>query len=143
MILQALSEARPQDQVLAEEQTGEQLSDRVDFLSPGGERVWCIDPLDGTTNFSHGLPHFCVSIALLIEGEAHVGVVHDPMRSWTFYAVRGQGAWRNGRALQTKETTELKKALLATGFPYDRHTSTDDNITEASTLLKRCQGLRS
>ena len=142
LILGALSEARPHDQVLAEEQTGDQLSARTELLSSTGGRVWCIDPLDGTTNFSHGLPHFCVSIALIIDGETQVAVIHEPMRSWTFHAIRGRGAWRNGCQLRVTQTTELKKALLATGFPYDRHTSSEDNLSQTSALLKRCQGLR-
>lgn len=142
LILTALTKARPHDTVLAEEETGDQLSSRARALSPQGGRVWCIDPLDGTTNFSHGLPHFCVSIALLIDGVAEVAVIHDPIRSWTFYAQRGRGAWRDGQALRVSETTAINRALLATGFPYDRHTSKDDNIDQAEKLLKRCQGLR-
>ena len=88
-----------------------------DILSEAAGRVWCIDPLDGTTNFSHGLPHFCVSIALLVGGKAQVGVVADPIRSWTFYAMKTQGAWLNGRRLKVGYETQLERALLATGFP--------------------------
>lgn len=142
LILKGLAEARPQDATLAEEETGEGLAQRADLLSSRGGRVWCVDPLDGTTNFSHGFPHFCVSIALLEEGQAQVGVIYDPLRRWTFWAIRGHGAWRDGVRLRVSQKDVLERALLATGFPYDRHTSEQDNIAQARALLKRCQGLR-
>jgi myo-inositol-1(or 4)-monophosphatase len=141
-ILKGLHQLRPNDAVLAEEASGEHFDRLGHHLSSEAGRVWCIDPLDGTTNFSHGLPHFCVSIALLVGGQAQVAVIHEPLRSWTFYATKTQGAWLNGRLLRVSEETELEQALLATGFPYDRHTSNADNIDQTSTLLKRCQGIR-
>lgn len=142
LILSRLAGARPQDATLAEEETGEGLAARAELLSPSGGRVWCVDPLDGTTNFSHGFPHFCVSIALLEGGVAKVGVIYDPLRRWTFWAVEGGGAWRDGARLKVSDRREVQRALLATGFPYDRHTSDQDNINQARALLKRCQGLR-
>ena len=141
-ILRGLHQQRPNDEVMAEEASSEHFDRLGHHLGSGAGRVWCIDPLDGTTNFSHGLPHFCVSIALLVGGQAQVAVIHEPLRSWTFYATKTQGAWLNGRQLRVSEETEIEQALLATGFPYDRHTSHADNIDQTSTLLKRCQGIR-
>lgn len=142
LILKLLHEARSEDAILAEEDTGEDLEKKESLLCRDSGRVWCIDPLDGTTNFSHGLPHFCVSIALLNDGEPQVGVIHDPIRFWTFYASKGHGAWLNGKRLQVNEPRTLEKALIATGFPYDRHTSDHDNLNQTKVILKRCQGLR-
>jgi myo-inositol-1(or 4)-monophosphatase len=81
---------------------------------------WIVDPLDGTTNYSHGLPIFAVSIALERAGEMVVGVVHDPMREETYLAERGGGATLNGERIRVSDTNELIQALIATGFPYDR-----------------------
>ena len=81
---------------------------------------WIVDPLDGTTNYAHGLPIFCVSIALERSGEVVLGVVHDPMHEETFVAERGRGAFLNGELIRVSNTDELIRALIATGFPYDR-----------------------
>src|SRR5215208_6794382 len=81
---------------------------------------WIVDPLDGTTNYAHGLPIFAVSIALERAGEVVVGVVHDPMREETYLAERGGGATLNGERIRVSDTDELIQALIATGFPYDR-----------------------
>ncbi len=83
------------------------------------ELVWIIDPLDGTSNFAHSYPVFCVSIALVHRGKPVVGVIHDPMRDETFTAVSGGGAFLNGRPIQVTQTDELKKSLLVSGFPYN------------------------
>lgn len=80
---------------------------------------WIIDPLDGTTNYAHGYPCFCVSIALEHQGRLEVGVVYDPMRDEMFAAERGQGASLNGRRIKVSGTRNLSAALLCTGFPYD------------------------
>jgi myo-inositol-1(or 4)-monophosphatase len=81
---------------------------------------WIVDPLDGTTNYAHQLPIFCVSIALERSGEVVLGVVHDPMGEETFVAERGRGATLNGEPIKVSDTEELIRALIATGFPYDR-----------------------
>ena len=81
---------------------------------------WIVDPLDGTTNYAHGLPIFCVSIALERAGEVVLGVVHDPMGEETFVAERGRGATLNDQPIKVSDTDELIRALIATGFPYDR-----------------------
>ncbi len=81
---------------------------------------WIIDPLDGTTNYAHGFPFFAVSIALQKAGQVTAGVVYNPVMEELFVAERGSGATLNGKPLQVSATTELSRALLATGFPYDR-----------------------
>jgi myo-inositol-1(or 4)-monophosphatase len=86
---------------------------------PDAEYKWIIDPLDGTTNYAHGYPVFCVSVALEHEGRVVVGVVYDPTRDELFAAERGGGATLNGRRMRASETDELNRALVCTGFPYD------------------------
>ena len=81
---------------------------------------WIVDPLDGTTNYAHGFPFFCVSIGLEVEGEMAVGVAYDPSLDELFVAEAGQGATVNGQPIHASMTAELPQALLATGFPYDR-----------------------
>jgi len=81
---------------------------------------WIVDPLDGTTNYAHQLPIFCVSIALERSHEVVLGVVHDPMREETFVAERGRGATLNGEPIKVSDTEEMIRALIVTGFPYDR-----------------------
>lgn len=105
-------------------------------------RVWYIDPLDGTTNFSHGFPHFCASIGLWVDGVPSVGVVAEPMRNWYFSAVAGFGTFLNGRRLQVSSTDTINDALLATGFPYDRWTNPDNNSHRLTHMLRRSQGIR-
>ncbi len=83
-----------------------------------GPPCWIFDPIDGTTNFAHGLPIFCASLALEIEGRVEVGAVYDPMRDELFTAERGKGAWLNGRRLAVSSTDAIGDALLVTGFPY-------------------------
>jgi myo-inositol-1(or 4)-monophosphatase len=97
--------------MLAEE--GGELAGEVDAR-------WIVDPLDGTINYAHGLPIFCVSVALERAGEMVLGVVHDPIREETFVAERGRGATLNGEPINVSNTDELIRALIATGFPYDR-----------------------
>ena len=80
---------------------------------------WIIDPLDGTTNYAHGYPCFCVSIALERAGVLELGVIYDPLREEMFAARRGDGATLNGRAIRVSEISELNRAMLCTGFPYD------------------------
>ncbi len=81
--------------------------------------TWIVDPLDGTTNYVHDCPLYCISIGLQIAGEMVVGVIYDPCRQEMFFAAKGQGAWLNDRRLRTSDTDRLEEALLATGFPPD------------------------
>jgi myo-inositol-1(or 4)-monophosphatase len=96
------------------------LAEEGGWLSGQEDIRWIVDPLDGTTNYAHGLPIFCVSIALEKSGEVVLGVVHDPMREETYVAERGEGSTLNGEPIRVSDTDEPIRALIATGFPYDR-----------------------
>ncbi|HEX2484084.1 MAG TPA: inositol monophosphatase family protein [Myxococcota bacterium] len=134
LIVDALRRERPGDAVLAEEGGG---SDR-----PGATFRWLIDPLDGTTNYAHGYPRFCVSIGVEREGARHVGVVYDPLMDELYTAVRGGGARRNGAAIRVSPERELGRSLLATGFAYDARVSQVDNLDHFGAFLKRARALR-
>ena len=102
---------------------------------------WIVDPLDGTLNYAHGFPFYCVSIALEIEGELHVGVVLDSFRNELFTAVRGEGATMNGAPIQVTKEEVLRSAMLATGFPYNPDTASD-NIEVFARMMHRCRAIR-
>lgn len=103
---------------------------------------WVFDPLDGTTNFAHGIPIFCASLALEIDGEAVVGAVFDPNRQELFTAERGVGAWLNGAPLRTSSAATLIDAVLVTGFPYDVHSTLDDVIGLFSAFVAESRAVR-
>jgi myo-inositol-1(or 4)-monophosphatase len=110
--------------------------------SSGASSCWIVDPLDGTTNFVHGLPLFGVSIAFARDGDVVVGVVHAPRLGETFHAVRGGGAALNGRPIRVSLTGELIRSLLATGFAYDRWDRADNNLAEFGRLTMLTRGVR-
>lgn len=124
----------PDHSILAEEET--------DVQGTQHEYRWVIDPLDGTTNFAHSYPQFCVSIALEHNGRVIVGLVYDPIRGECFKAALGQGATLNDKPIRTSTAGELDKSLLATGFPYDRRDFADFYLTYFKAFLTRCQGIR-
>ncbi len=137
IILDILTEHHPDIDFLTEEQSV--------FEKQKAEQRWIIDPLDGTTNFAHGYPLFGVSIALEKNGSVILGVVFTPMLDEIFVAERGKGAYRNGLPIEVSHVNELTQALLASGFPYDAWTNSDDNTHEWAALLKtvvscRCDG---
>ena len=103
---------------------------------------WIIDPLDGTTNFLHGFPAFCVSIALQLDNTLCVGVIYNPITQEMFYAHRGAGACCNGHAISCSSTVSLDAALLATGFPYDRQERADDYLHYFRSFLIKSRGIR-
>ena len=123
----------PGQQIIAEE-SGEH--------SLGGEASWYIDPIDGTTNFAHGLPIFAVSIGYAWEGEVQLGVVYNPAQDELFSAEKGKGAWLNGRPIKTAESKELSRSLLVTGFPYDRFTNPDNNLDYFNKFALSVRGIR-
>jgi myo-inositol-1(or 4)-monophosphatase len=131
-----VAERFPGHDVLAEEMS-----------SGPGERTtsthrWVFDPLDGTTNYAHGLPIFCASLALEVNGRAEVAAIFDPTRQELFTAERGQGAFLNGRRLAVSATTELVDAMLVTGFPYDVHQKIPDLIGMFGAFLGRARAVR-
>lgn len=107
-----------------------------------GEYRWVIDPLDGTTNFSQGLPLFSVSIGIEHNGETVVGVVFAPYLNELFHAVRGQGAWLNGEPIKVSGKTRLDRSVVATGFPVDKDTNPDNNLDNVARVMPRVRGLR-
>jgi myo-inositol-1(or 4)-monophosphatase len=114
LIIERIRSYHPRHAILTEES-----GDVAEAGGSDAEYKWVIDPLDGTTNYAHGYPVFCVSIALEHEGRVVVGVVYDPLRNELFAAERGEGATLNGRRIRVSDTVELNRALLCTGFPYD------------------------
>jgi myo-inositol-1(or 4)-monophosphatase len=131
-ILAVLTEAFPNHRILSEEGGGNHAE---------SEYVWLVDPLDGTTNFAHGHPQFCVSIALQHAGGTVAGVVYNVMRDELFTAARGAGARLNGRPIRVSHTPTLTRSLLATGFPYDRQSDPQNNLDQFGDLLLRAQGV--
>ncbi len=124
----------PDHSILAEEQT--------DIQNAQSDYRWIVDPLDGTTNFAHGYPQFSISIALERSGRVIFGLVYDPLREECFEAALGAGAALNGEALRVSAVSELDKALLATGFPYDRRDFADFYLGYFREFMIRCQGIR-
>lgn len=103
---------------------------------------WIVDPLDGTTNFVHGFPWYCVSVALEVDGERAVGVILEPIRDRLFTAARGAGAACNGTPIHVSTCATLDHALVATGFPYDRRERAHVYTSQVERMLRRSQGIR-
>jgi myo-inositol-1(or 4)-monophosphatase len=117
-------------------------SEETGIIQGSDEDVWYIDPLDGTVNYAHHIPIFCVSIAYAFRGVLSLGVVYDPMRDEMFLAERGKGTHLNGRPLRVSSTTELQKSLLVTGFPYNAWNTPQDNFANFVKFGKLTQGVR-
>ena len=105
-------------------------------------RRWIVDPLDGTTNFLHGLPHWCVSIALEHKGAVVAGVIHDPVKDETFWAEKGQGAWMDTRRLRVSGRRQMIESIFATGIPFASRPGLPDSLREMARLLPECAGVR-
>jgi len=133
-ILRIIRERHPNQRILAEESGGE------GFDGPGP--VWIVDPLDGTTNFVHGVPHWAISIAVAVDGEPVVGVVLDPLKGDRFTAAPGKGAAWNGRPCRVSGRTGLAGALLATGFPFKAHDLIDRYLAIFKTVFLRAKAIR-
>jgi myo-inositol-1(or 4)-monophosphatase len=106
------------------------------------DHCWYIDPLDGTVNYAHGIPFFCVSLAYARKGVIQLGVVYDPLRNECFTAQRGKGAWRNRKQLHVSTTSKLIESLLVTGFPYDIQTARQNNLDNYGWFAKNTQAVR-
>ena len=122
-----------QDDVLAEEGNSRET---------GAKRRWIVDPLDGTINYLHGLPFWCVSIAVIEEGALEAGVVHAPALGQTFLAVRGRGATLDGEPVAVSRTAAIEDAVLATGFAYRRNELEDKNFDNFTRLGLAAAGVR-
>lgn len=132
MIVEVVQAAFPDDGLLAEEGGGR----------GGGDWRWLIDPLDGTTNYAHGLPHFSVSIAGQHRGVLCFGAVYDPLRDELFRAARGGGAFLNDIRLRVSGSSLLADSLLVTGFPYDLRRNPDNNLDRFARLSHRALAVR-
>lgn len=133
LIKQRIHETYPDHGILSEESDEEK--------GTSGYR-WVIDPLDGTTNYTAGLPLFAVSIALEYNEEAVAAVVFAPYLNEMFHAVRGEGAFLNGEPIHVSPNDRLDRAVVATGFPVDKHINPDNNIDVASQVIPQVRGLR-
>lgn len=131
-----LADRFPSHDILAEE-----LSAGPDVASSARYR-WVFDPLDGTTNYAHGLPIFCSSLALEVDGRAEVGAIFDPTRQELFTAERGEGAFVNGRRLAVSKAPTLLESLLVTGFPYDVHARVAELVAIFGAFLARARAVR-
>jgi myo-inositol-1(or 4)-monophosphatase len=128
-----IAERFPDHDVLAEEM-GE--------TKTGASHRWVFDPLDGTTNYAHGIPIFCATVALEIDGEPVVGAVYDPNRKELFTGERGVGAWRNGEPLRVSRAATLIDSVLVTGFPYDIRERSDEILGLFAGFLRQARAVR-
>ncbi|MDI6733224.1 MAG: inositol monophosphatase family protein [Planctomycetota bacterium] len=159
IIISAISKKFPEHKIISEEQ----YCNQSNSSRPGGTiryplsaNTWIIDPLDGTTNYAHRFPFYCVSVALSQNNNIILGVVYDPNRNELFYATRGKGAYlwssefgvrrphtcQEGNRLRVSKTMLLSKSLLATGFPYIIRESPEDNFTNFERFCLRSQAIR-
>ena len=133
-VLKVLKRHLPEHQILAEESGA--------LGNAQSKYLWAIDPLDGTTNYAHGLPLAATSVGLMIDGVPTVGAVYNPFSDELFQAATGLGATRNRRPIQVSSTQKLSKSLLITGFAYDRRETNDNNYAEFCHLTHLSQGVR-
>ncbi len=133
IILEAIRREFPGHDILTEETVTE---------NTGSDWLWLVDPLDGTVNFAHGFPHFCISIALMNTNNLVAGIVYDPLRQESFYAFRNGGAFLDGNLIRVSRSDQLRRSIIATGFPYDRGYSPENNVAEFTRVVTRVQGIR-
>jgi myo-inositol-1(or 4)-monophosphatase len=129
-----IAERFPDHEILAEEMGG--------ATTPPAGPCWIFDPIDGTSNFAHGLPIFCASLALEIDGVAEVAAVFDPTRKELFTAERGGGAFLNGRPLRVSSADRLIDAMLLTGFPYDVHSRVEEIVGLFAAFIATARAVR-
>jgi len=134
-IIETLLGAYPDHGILAEE-SGSQHG------NPHADHIWIIDPLDGTTNFIHGFPIYCVSIALQVRGRIEQAVVYDPTRNDLFTATRGRGAFLNDRRIRVSKRTQLKECLISTGFPFRPGDNFNHYLLMMGDVMQKTAGLR-
>ena len=135
IIIDTLLTAYPGHGILAEESGSEHGAKDSEF-------VWIIDPLDGTTNFIHGFPVYCVSIALAVRGKVEQAVVYDPTRNDVFCATKGRGAYMNDRRIRVAKRTRLQECLIATGFPYRPGDKLKTYLNMLGDVMSQCAGVR-
>ena len=133
LIVKRLSREFPDYGILSEENISRDVESPI---------KWIVDPLDGTTNFAHGLPIWAISIALEKKGDILLGVVYDPSRGEMFYAIKGNGAFFNKRQIHVSSVKQLEHSLLVTGFPYDIRSAKDNNLNHFNNFAVRAQAVR-
>ncbi len=139
LIKAGLSEINPTWEFLGEEESflkGDAKAEK------GNKPRWILDPLDGTTNYIHQFPIFCISLALEFDGQLQLAIIDSPLTHETFTAIRGGGAYRNGKKISVSSTENLKDSLLATGFFPDHLEALEDQLVVFSKLIKKCRGVR-
>jgi myo-inositol-1(or 4)-monophosphatase len=134
-IVETLLEAYPDHAILAEEGTAK-------GANAAADNVWIIDPLDGTTNFLHGFPQYCVSIGLQQKGQVTQAVIYDPVRNDLFTATRGRGAFLNERRIRVSRRDHLRDCLIGTGFPFRDGSYLDTYLRMMKTMIQQTAGLR-
>jgi myo-inositol-1(or 4)-monophosphatase len=134
-VIETLLTAYPDHAILAEE-SGQQHGRQ------GSDHVWIIDPLDGTTNFIHGFPVYCVSIALQVKGRIEQAVIYDPTRNDLFTATKGRGAYLNERRIRVSKRSDLRQCLVATGFPFRPGDNFNLYLRMMADVMTRTAGLR-
>jgi myo-inositol-1(or 4)-monophosphatase len=135
MIIETLLTAYPGHAIWAEESGREHGAKDSEF-------TWIIDPLDGTTNFIHGLPIYCVSIALAVRGKVEQAVIYDPSRNDLFTATKGRGSYMNNRRIRVAKRTRLQECLISTGFPYRVDDDVNHYLRMMGDMMTRTAGLR-
>jgi myo-inositol-1(or 4)-monophosphatase len=136
MCRQVLADRFPSHDILAEEMGGPATG------TSRSEYCWIFDPIDGTTNYAHGLPIFCAALGLEVAGKIEVAAIYDPTRKELFTAERGQGAYLNGARVQVSTASQLVEAVLVTGFPYDVHEHADTILSLFGAFIKRARAVR-
>jgi myo-inositol-1(or 4)-monophosphatase len=132
LLVDRLRAAHPDAGLIAEEGS--------EIAGTGGR--WIVDPLDGTTNYAHGHPQWCITIGFEKDGKVRAGVVFDPLRDEMFVASEGEGAFLNGRPIRVSKVATLNDSLLATGFPYDRRSRADYYMAYYKAAVVATQGVR-
>jgi myo-inositol-1(or 4)-monophosphatase len=133
MLVSKINGSYPDHDILTEESAGKQKGSRF---------RWILDPIDGTTNYAHGFPFFCVSVALEVDGKMEVGVIFIPVLRELFVAERGKGASLNGERIVVSQTFELGKSFLATGFPYDISQDPNNNLSYFNGMALKSLAIR-
>ncbi|MCK5822075.1 MAG: inositol monophosphatase [Bacteroidales bacterium] len=132
-LVEGLAIILPEAGFIAEEGTSNKVGERYD---------WIIDPIDGTTNFIHGVSPFCISIALRDNEELILGVIYDPIQKECFYAWKEGGAWLNGKAISVSDKKKLNESLIATGFPYTDFSLIDEYMASLRVFMTKTHGIR-
>jgi len=141
-ICRDLKKIDPSIPILAEESSGDLSLEPFSTDPDSSRQLWVLDPLDGTTNFAHGFPHFAISLALYENSQPYLAIIHDPVKQETFTAIKGKGARLNGSDLRVSHQNHLEQSLVATGFPYKVRELKENNLKEFCAFRLQCQGVR-